>query len=291
MRKVFLDDLPRWEKEGMGKIGTINWNKSIGCKVKFIYDDIEGEIKIIDYQTKKQKLIIMYNGKIYLDNPILSSSFAKCKLGYYLNKIRNDFKISVNQIIKDDKRDLTIIDRKYNNFNKYKQYKYYKYRCNKCGFDCGEHYKNGEFKEELWVEESNIMGKYIGCSCCSGRTAVLGINTIWDKARWMCDLGVSEEDAKKYTRSSGKKIKVTCPECGNKKNIRISDICNYKSICCSCGDGTSYPEKFMISLLNQLGIEFETQYSPNYLKGEEGERRKFSDFYLPSYKVVVETDG
>ena len=27
--------------------------------------------------------------------------------------------------------------------------------------------------------------------------AKLGVNTIWDKARWMCDLGISEEDAKR----------------------------------------------------------------------------------------------
>ena len=36
MREVFLDELPKRGK-------YINWKESIGCKVKFIYDDIEDE--------------------------------------------------------------------------------------------------------------------------------------------------------------------------------------------------------------------------------------------------------
>lgn len=53
MRKVFLENLPRWEKgEGKGKIGTINWSKSIGSKVRFVYEDIEGEVEIVGYDGK-----------------------------------------------------------------------------------------------------------------------------------------------------------------------------------------------------------------------------------------------
>ena len=54
--------------------------------------------------------------------------------------------------------------------------------------------------------------------------AKLGVNTIWDKARWMCDLGVSEEDAKSYMPQSNKSINVTCPLCGRVKKIKISNI-------------------------------------------------------------------
>lgn len=52
MRKVFLDDLPRWGEHGKAKKGTINWRQSVGCKVKFIYDDIKGEIEIVNYASK-----------------------------------------------------------------------------------------------------------------------------------------------------------------------------------------------------------------------------------------------
>ena len=40
MRKMFLEDLPKKNK-------NINWKLSVGHKVKFIYEDIEGSLKII----------------------------------------------------------------------------------------------------------------------------------------------------------------------------------------------------------------------------------------------------
>lgn len=200
-----------------------------------------------------------------------------------LNKRTKDFKVEIGTVFKDDKRDLTIVGRKYITKKhppdkKGRVYiqdvKYYKCKCNKCGWD------------RNWIIESHLIGeKHQGCSSCCNRTAVLGINTIWDTDRWMCDLGVSEEDAKKHTKGSSKYIEVTCPDCRNKKKIKISAIYRAKSIGCVCGDGFSYPEKFMYNILKQLNIEFETQYSPQYLN------KKRSDFYIPSLKLVIETDG
>ena len=41
----------------------------------------------------------------------------------------------------------------------------------------------------------------------------------------------------------------------------------------------------MYNVLKQVGVRFETQYSPDYLKN------KRSDFYLPEYRLVIEMDG
>ena len=79
MRKIFLENLPR-----KGKI--MDWKKSIGYKVRFIYDDIEGEIVIVGYnKNKKGYLTIKY--KNYNEFEILTGSFQKCKIGAYLNNI------------------------------------------------------------------------------------------------------------------------------------------------------------------------------------------------------------
>ena len=103
----------------------------------------------------------------------------------------------------------------------------------------------------------------------------------------MISLGVSEEDAKKYTHGSNKKIIVKCPNCGKEKYARIRDIFNYKSIGCSCGDGISYPEKFVISLLNQLNIN----YTKEYLS--EWSNNKRYDFYFEynNRKIIIEVHG
>lgn len=275
MKKIFLEDLP---KRGE----YIDWKKCIGYNVKFIYDSIEGEFKIVGYEDGYLKL--RYKEKCFLR--ITTGNFKKCCIGNILGLKTKEFKYEVNQCIKDCKRDLIILDRKYmkdkNGINR----KLYKYKCNKCGFDCEGHYKDGEYKEEYWISESGlIIGNGCACCCHNPKIAVPNINSIWATDIWMMDFGVSEKDAKTHTRCSGKKIEVICPDCGNKKIIRISSLFNEKSIACICGDGISYPEKVMYALLKQLKVDFETQYSPNWI----GDKRY--DFYISSLNMIIETHG
>lgn len=195
-----------------------------------------------------------------------------------------DFKIDIGQMFKDDKRDIIITDREYRRKELkpdkkgrtyYQDEKWYKYTCNVCGWTEG------------WIKEGSLL-EGNGCSCCYGRTAVLGINTIWDTDRWMCDLGVSEEDAKKYTKASNSRISITCPNCNKIKNIRIRDMYSDKSNGCICGDRISYPEKFITSILTQLNVNFKTQLTNSTFKWC-GDKRY--DFYLLDYNAIIETHG
>lgn len=125
-----------------------------------------------------------------------------------------------------------------------------------------------------------------GCPFCNkSKKAKFGVNTIWDTDKWMVNLGVSESDAKKYSRCSNKKIVVKCPDCGREKKMMIGNIYNYKSIGCSCGDGKSYPEKFVFNLLEQLDADFETEYSPEWI----GKKRY--DFHIKDNDCIIETHG
>ena len=282
-RKIFLEELPK--KEGRGSLKgkeVIDWKSSIGYSVEFVYDDIRGEVEIVDYEVKGQVLTIKYLDNLFFK--IKTGNFQSCGLGKLLKKKTNIFKYDIGQTLKDNKRDLTIVDREYREFihkpNKkgivcIQKEKYYKYTCNKCGYN------------EHWIIESNL-NKGIGCACCSNKKAILGANTIWDTDRWMVGLGVSEEDAKKYTKSSGKKIEVICPYCKRKKKAQIRDIFRHKSIGCICGDGFSYPEKFISNILNQLKIDFITQLS--YKNFEWCNDKKY-DFYLPEYNTIIEAHG
>ena len=295
MRKVFTDELI--DKSGKEKT-FINWIVSKGMSIKFIYDDIEGYLEIVDY--KNSYLYIKY-----LDNPIFkinTGNFIKCHIGALLKICSKDFKYGINQVLKTYNRDIEIIDKSYipiikkngNIENK----KYYKYKCNKCGFDCGEHYKNQEYKEELWIEESNLnTGK--GCSCCcnSSKIVVGGINDIPTTAPWMIKyFQGGYDEAKLYTKNSGQRIIPICPDCGKvkEKNGIVSHINKTKSIGCSCSDKVSYPEKFMFSVLEQLKLGFKTQYSSswcNYIDLNYKTKVGFYDFKLDSYPIIIETDG
>lgn len=279
MRKVFLDELPRWE-DGVNK-GKINWSECVGYKVPFIYEDLSGEIEIVGYSSKGSRVIVEYNENTI---ELFSGSFKECNLGRLFNKITKDFKVEIGQVFQDGKRDIVIIDRGYKTDRNKTRIRSYKYKCNVCGFDCGEHYKNGEFKEGLWITEYHLK-EGNGCACCANQIAVLGINTIWDTARWMIELGVDECNAKRYARSSNKKINVICSDCGKEKRMTINNLYNRKSISCICGDKRSYPEKFLTSALRQLQISFTREY---LLKGS-GQQRY--DFYIPGLNMIIEVHG
>lgn len=271
MKEVDLSKLPRKK----GKFNKIDWKKSIGYKVPFVYDDIEGEFNIIEYDAKEQLAWLEYDGKIF-DKGINTDNLQRCKIGYFLGKITNEFKYDIGY----KWNNCEVIDREFRQEEQkpdkrgrvYKENrKWYKYKCNKCPY-------------EGWIIEGSLK-KGVGCACCANQIAVLGINTIWDTDRWMCDLGVSEEDAKRYTCGSKQKIEVTCPECNNKKKITIKTIKNRKTIGCTCGDGYSYPEKLISSMLMQLNIEFESQFSPKWISP------KRYDIFVSKYNMIIEVHG
>ena len=119
----------------------------------------------------------------------------------------------------------------------------------------------------------------------------LGLNTIWDRARWMCELGVSEFDAKNNSPGSHKKIIVKCPECKQKKSVRIGHIYEHKSIMCKCKSrGVTYPERFFGELLDQFNICHKTQLSKKDFKWCNNYRY---DFYFEhnNETYIIETHG
>ena len=117
---------------------------------------------------------------------------------------------------------------------------------------------------------------------------MLGVNTIWDTDKWAVDKKlILEEEAKKYTRSSEKRIDIVCPNCGEvKKNMLICNIIQYKSIGCKkCGDGVSYPEKVVSLVFDKLNIYYEKQKSFSWSQD------KIYDFYIPTLEKLIETHG
>lgn len=186
-----------YDEDFVSEKGKISWKKSVGKKVRILYNHTLYFINIVDYN--KGNLTLKCNEREMI---VPSGNLRKCAIGGLLGEVTKDFKIEIGQSFKGDKRDITIIDREYREEKHGRSLvnsKYYKYKCNNCG-------------NEDWMLESGIQ-KGNGCNTCCNppRKIVLGINTVWDTDRWMCDLGVSEEDAKRYTRSSSQEVEVTCP--------------------------------------------------------------------------------
>ena len=286
-RKIFLEELPKKKDISFNnKTRGINWEKSIGYKVRFIYDDIEGDVEIIEYILEYQFLIIKYN---HIEFKISINGFKTCSFGNLLNKHTSDFKIEIGVRFKDEKRDITIIDREYRKDKNNTKWKYYKYHCNKDGY-------------EGWIIENNLIKRNQGCSCCSGLTVVEGINDIPTTNPEMVKYFVGGYDeAKLYTKTGvgnpnnkGGYIHPICPDCGKIKNkkTRIRDIYTYNSMFCSCSDKISFPNKCLYNILHQLKemyhiscLEFE--YSSSWTLS----KRFDSYFILNNKEYIIEMDG
>lgn len=268
MRKLFYEDVLINKKFRNGK--NIDWVNSVGKTVHFIYDDIEDDIIIVDYDKMKSIVTYTYHNITYKQT---STALKNCQLSKMLF---NEFKYNIGDILnsEDKAQSIQITNRQILD-NGRQRVKIYKYKCLNCGFE-------GE-KTELALETT-----WCPCCCSSPKVIIEGINDITTTAPWMIPyFQGGYEEAKLYSYSSMKKIYPICPLCKRVKDkpITISQIYDTKSIGCSCGDGISYPNKVMHSILNQLNIDFISEYKVDWLNLYR------YDFCIPNLMLFIEMDG
>ena len=265
---IDLDSLPRYKEKTY-----IDWANSIGMKVLFHYGNLDGEIEITSYEKDKK----VVHGK-YLDNEFKQSvvKFKKCEI-LELYWLSDRFRYKIGDIIKDDKRDFTILDRFYK-LEKNEKYPrpYYKCVCNKDDY-------------EFHLMEKFIFDKHqVGCPVCSGRTVVKDINSVFATDHWMTPYFKNIEDAYIHTRCSNQKVDMICLNCGKERKYMINSLCGYGYLPCSCGNGWSYPNKFMYKLFSNLNVKFVSE------KHFKWAGKKAYDTYIEldnGKKIIVEAHG
>ena len=67
------------------------------------------------------------------------------------------------------------------------------------------------------------------------------------------------------------------------KNFR--EVSNSGVLCPYCSKWKSYPNNFMKNILNQLDVEYISEYCPDWIKP------KRFDFYIPHLNIIIEMDG
>lgn len=255
------------------------------------------------------------------------------------------FRYEIEEHIVDDKRDLTVIDRRVEPRKRGSHIvniKYYKVRCNKCGSitekeesslynhgagcrGCsiqGDHlYKvgdivknqNGSFEVMELIRKQEKNGNRTGrrrfyklkCLTCgkiqlksesnlkSGNGCVevhktFDVNdSIGRRKPELVKFFKNKNDAYQYLPGSLETVLFVCPICGTEKRMTINNLNSYGYSCPACGDGISYPQKFMCSVLKQLGVKFEREYSPEWA----GNRRYDIFLLLDDNKYIIEVDG
>lgn len=157
----------------------------------------------------------------------------------------------------------------------YSNQKGYKYHCLECGYEA----ENFEYML--------IRGK--NCPCCINKVIIPEINSIIAKeeTRWMVEYFVNKEEAKLYSPKSSKYIDAKCPYCEERKRVNIQTLYECKSIGCLCSSGSSFGERIVRCFLDELNIEYITEYTPKWF----GFGLRRYDFYLPKSNTIIEVHG
>ena len=275
MRKVDLNGLE------LNKRNQIKWENSIGKTLSFIYEEVSGELKIVDYDYNTNKILVEYaNNKKWIQ----PGDLKRCSIKNLIKYEPDRYKYKIGQHIVMENRDITILDRetreyirKNNNQNKIVKTRFYKIICNKC-------------KQIRWIKEKEIEKDSI-CKTCEKFYTKRGINDIATLHLNLLPYFDDPKIAQQATLHSNKITGFHCPKCFNRKQMIINNFVKYGYNCVNCDNvGGSFPEKFFQKFLNQLHESFKKQITHttfNWLK----EYGFIYDFYLYDYNALIETHG
>lgn len=148
--------------------------------------------------------------------------------------------------------------------------------------------------DNVWtVRAGNLLGygrkKPTGCAVCSKKR--IGpppkyINSIWASPIFSRDWSkyFDEEFMKTHTVQSNEYVDIPCPDCGKNKHIKICNLYQ-RGFRCTCNSRSSYPNKFVYSVFNQLGVDFQAEYNDNWTNGKQ------YDMYNEELSLIVENNG
>lgn len=274
MRKIFLEDLPK------NNNNTVNWKSSVGCKVRFEYDNIQGVIDIVGYDNDRYYISLRYKDR---ERDMFVGSFKKCAIQELIGIRRSEYLYKVGDTVYDQyliEKQTKIPHAKIRNSNAKSRSgmnKAYVVRCLKCKyvFTIGEDVFN-DGKQKSYCK---ACGKH-------SKTAVKGYNDLWTTNPEIAQMLLNPDEGYKHLKASTKKVDWVCKNCKSIiKNKSFAHVYYHGLFCKNCNDGISYPEKIMREFLKQSGLKFEMHKVFDWSNSKE------YDFYLPNYNVIVETHG
>jgi DNA-directed RNA polymerase subunit RPC12/RpoP len=137
-----------------------------------------------------------------------------------------------------------------------------------------------EYSMSLHTRTSNGTN----CPYCGGRR-VNHTNSLWTTHPEIAKLLKNPQRGYEINAGTNKKEIFVCKDCGFEQSKLVTNVVNRGLSCSRCGDGLKYPEKFSMSVLEQLNVEYETQ------KIFKWSNKKKYDFYIEDRSMIIETHG
>lgn len=152
-------------------------------------------------------------------------------------------------------------------------------RCNRCNTNFTR------IPNNITTIRSNIC-----CPVCDNKSVsnsvVVGINDLWTTHPDVASMLENSENGHLFSAGSNKKAMFVCPKCHNIDEKSINDVVRRGYSCKYCGDGISYPNKFMANLLRLNNISYNTEFSFKGIK-----YRYDFHFNAGDKKYLLEMDG
>lgn len=172
-----------------------------------------------------------------------------------------------------------------------KKYKHYSYRCLHDGYE-------GDIREDHLTNGHR-------CPVCTNRVVLAGYNDIATTNPSMAKLFYNIDDATKYAEHSRQYADFKCPRCGNKIRTMINYVSYDGLPCKKCGDGISYPNKFVYNFMEQLVflygsngkvLEFTPEKKFSWSINFQHENKmlagkKIYDIFIDTYNIIIENHG
>mgnify|MGYP002520546253 CR=1 FL=1 len=118
-------------------------------------------------------------------------------------------------------------------------------------------------------------------------TVIFGYNDLYTLRPDLVKYFKDKELTKRIRVHSSKVVDLVCPDCKKPKRMKVYQLSNGGFHCNYCSDGISYPNKFIYSVLKQLNIDYQPEYSPSWI----GNMRYDVYFELGVDKYIIEMDG
>lgn len=138
-----------------------------------------------------------------------------------------------------------------------------------------------------------------GCGVCHGLQVCEGYNDIATTNSYVASLFEDYEESKRYTEWSCQSVNFKCPNCGHIRKKMISQVSRDGDLSCPvCGDGYSYPNKFMYNSLLQIKDKLDflsREFSPDWctflFRGMAKTGKYDIYFGISGNKYIIEMDG
>lgn len=134
MKATILDLLPK-----QGATNRVDWRNSVGCYIPFVYGEVKGVLKLVDYEvthTADKRMLVEYNGKqTWVHTASLRRGELKQVIG--LPRKRRSAKpkptgFVKGQVFKDEKRHIKLLKEGYKTMGSHK-IRGFIYECQECG--------------------------------------------------------------------------------------------------------------------------------------------------------------